>query len=80
MPSLGDIELKNIEKTKEVLVKVNTKDLEKVKSLINQIMNPEKFFFSAFDRTSKETSDLFVLTFQNVTCNILLKTNKFNHK
>ena len=73
MPSLGDIELKNIEKTKEVLVKVNTKDLEKAKSFINQIMSPEKFYFSALEGSSKETSDLFVLTFKNVTCNITTK-------
>ena len=72
MPSLGDIELKHIEKTKEVLVKVNTKDLENVKSLIDQIMSRENV--SAFERTSsKETSDLFVLTFRNVTCNITTK-------
>ena len=68
MPSLGDIELRYIQKTKEVLIKVNTKDLDEAKLLINQIMSPEKF--SALDRTSNETtSDLFVLTLQNLKSN-----------
>ena len=69
MPSLGDIELRYIPKTKEVLIKVNTKDLDEAKLLINQILSPEKF--SALDRTSNETtSDLFVLTLQNLKSNI----------
>jgi hypothetical protein len=67
MPSLGDIELRYIPKTKEVLIKVNTKDLDEAKLLINQIMRPENF--SALDRTSNETPDLFVLTLQNLTSN-----------
>ena len=68
MPSLGDIELRYIPKTKEVLIKVNTKDLDEAKLLINQILSPEKF--SALDRTSNETtSDLFVLTLQNLKSN-----------
>ena len=68
MPSLGDIQLRYIPKTKEVLIKVNTKDLDEAKLLINQIMSPEKF--SALDKTSNETtSDLFVLTLQNLKSN-----------
>ena len=67
MPSLGDIQLRYIPKTKEVLIKVNTKDLDEAKLLINQIMSPEKF--SAFDKTSNETCDLFVLTLQNLKSN-----------
>lgn len=76
MPSLGDIELRYIPKTKEVLIKVNTKDLDEAKLLINQIMSPEKF--SALDRTSNETSDLFVLTLQNLKSNT--KNSKFKKR
>ena len=77
MPSLGDIELKYIEKTKEVLIKVNMKDLDEAKLLINQIMSPEKF--SALDKTSNETmSDLFVLTLQNLKSNT--KNSKFKKR
>jgi hypothetical protein len=77
MPSLGDIELRYIPKTKEVLIKVNTKDLDEAKLLINQIMSPEKF--SALDKTSNETmSDLFVLTLQNLKSNT--KNSKFKKR
>lgn len=67
MPSLKNIQLKYIEKTKEVLIKVNTKDLDEVKHLINQIMSPGKL--SDLKSTSNETSNLFVLTLQNSTSN-----------
>lgn len=67
-PSLEHIELGFISKTREVLIKVNSKDLDEVKLLINSIISPEKLL--SLDIISNETPDLYVLTLPNLKSKI----------